>query len=96
MAAEYRPSVLIADGQFIAIRFIESFGTVTNCEQEVVDKLKDDITFYVTMTSGHRHEVSVRKQMSVFSKLGVPNTVDKTYESILEKWLSYFRDMEKK
>ncbi len=92
MSTEYRPSVLIADGRFIAIKHIESFGTQPTEEQQCVDKLKDDITFSITTISGEDYEISVNKQIDVFSHLGVPDTAYLTYQAILEKWISYNKD----
>lgn len=89
MSESYLPAVLIVDDQFISIKNIESIGVISDDEQSCVDKLKDDITIPIRMSSGTIYTVSVREQMDVFQKHGVPDTLLKTYQAIIERWF-YF------
>jgi len=84
----FKPSILVStDGMFLALKYIEGIDSARDEADVIVDKLNDDIVFAVVMTSGRAYAISVKYQMEVFSKQGIPATVQATHESILEKWV---------
>ena len=88
MAAEYRPNVLITDDNImVSLKCIESIGPPETSGDIIVNKLKDDITMQIVMSSGNTYSISVKHQMKILGELGVPDSVSDAHTSILEKWI---------
>jgi len=88
MTSEFRPNILITDDNvMISLKCVESIGPPETSEDLLVNKLKDDITMKVVMSSGNTYSISVKHQMDTLAGLGVPESVSDAHTSILEKWI---------
>ncbi len=82
----YQPTSLIApDGSFIALKHIESMGASRSGEDQLMDKLKEDITFDVITVSGQKYSISVQEQIKTFLNSAAYSPVS-IYTSILTRW----------
>lgn len=82
----FRSSVLYAsNSELISIKYIESILMITP-EDDVINALKDDIIFQVSLISGKIHSISVKKQMEIFELPGIDKTLGTVYLAIIERW----------
>ena len=90
MAVIFRPQSLISsDGAIIALRYVESISQVSEGEDAVVDKLKDDLTFNVTTVSGHIHTISIKRLVAAYKKdCYFDDDMHKIYLAILDRWIN--------
>lgn len=84
----FKPSILVTNNDtIIALRYIESIVAARDIDDQIVDKLRDDIVFDINTISGKTYEISTKKQMDLFKKVGTPSTAHETHEAIMEKWI---------
>ena len=88
MSSVFRPVLLATDDNILlSLKNVESFGSPKSLEDVVVDKLKNDITIPVVMQSGKEYSISVRKQIDVFEKQGIPTDLEDAHSAILSRWI---------
>ena len=90
MPATYRPNTIISDdGTIISLGHVESISQITkDTEEAVIDKLKDDITFSVTTSSGKEHIISVKRLVKAYNKeCTFDNDMHTVYLCVLDRWI---------
>ena len=88
MSSVFRPSLLVtADNTLLALRYVESVGSLKSDEDLIVNKLKNDITIPVVMQSGKEYLISIRKQIETFEKQGIPSILEDAHSAILSRWI---------
>ena len=80
------PVVVTNENRLIALSAIESVRYSTDEEDQLIDKLKDDLTVEIITLSGAKYDLSIRYQMKIFDHRIEPNDVLWARESIIEKW----------
>lgn len=76
-------------GSVVLLKFVESFTSNTEKEDELVDRLKDDLCFTVRTISGQTYRVSTKTISRIINGGG---TLDEIAQAIFDKWKHIHRE----
>jgi hypothetical protein len=86
----FQPYVVItSDNTLVLLNCIESINISRLPEDEIADKLKDDVFILITTISGKTYEISMKHQCNSFDKsYNITNDLVKLRSEIVEHWLN--------
>jgi len=76
-------AIVSDDWEYILFNHIESMNKQRDAEEEIVDKLKDDLVIKVRTVSGKEYDMSVRLLMD---RLAVKYELDEMWDIIFDNW----------
>lgn len=83
MASYIHDLVITTTGHYLPLKFIESIKLNEDAEREVIDKLRDDLTFNIRTASGAEYELSVKQISEAFCEYADRTEVA---AAIFERW----------
>ena len=83
----YRITTLVStDNTFVLLKYIESIREVS-IDDQVVDRLKDDITLAIKTVSGTEYIISMSTQIEIYKDHGATNSKVEMRNNIVDQWL---------
>lgn len=87
--AVFQPSFLVAnDNTVVALKFIESMNLSRDVEEQVLDKLKDDVVLEIRTVGGVQYTVSSRHQMEILKQYCLSDDPIELRTAIFERWVN--------
>ena len=76
--------VITTSGYYLPFKFIEALKFDLPEESALVDKLRDDTTFFVRTISGYEYEISISQVAEIFN---LRSSKEEIASALLEKWI---------
>lgn len=76
--------VITTSGYFLPFKFIEALKFDLPEESVLVDKLRNDTTFFVRTTSGYEYEISMSQVGEIFN---LNSSKEEIASALLERWM---------
>lgn len=80
-------ALVTTDETFVLLRAIESIKQDKPDDEEIIDKLKDDITLSIVTLSGKEYKISVVQQIAIYEDHGAPQNKFEMRNAIVDQWI---------